>query len=184
MNHYIDIKLAPIDGINAPSIMNTIFERFHVYTVKNNTAIAVSFPEYSVTLGETLRLHGAKAELEPLVNGAWLRGDADYCFVSEVLEAPNTDSHIIVKRVKKNSLRNKLKRSVRLGRMTADEMDEILASKPDSDLTLPFLRIRSFSTGQQYHISISQQDAEGVENGQANTFGLSTKESAVAVPKF
>lgn len=78
MDRYIDIRLLPDPEFPASVLMNALFGKLHRGLVTHGGCnIGVSFPDVGKngrSLGECLRLHGSKTNLEKLMASNWLVG--------------------------------------------------------------------------------------------------------------
>ena len=177
MDHYLDIKLLPDPEFTEPTLMNALFSKLHRILVQlSSSDIGASFPGIGAQhLGGVLRLHGSKAALETLMQQAWLRGMRDHLDVSDMLPVPSHARPCRVKRVQVRSNVDRLRR--RYQKRHPDQQREAIAKLiPDSveqRLDLPFLRLKSQSTGQDFPLFIQQQTCDGHEPGSFNAYGFS-----------
>lgn len=202
MDHYIDIRLQP-DAEFAPAmLMAALFTKFHKALVSGGHAdLGVSFPKMEVgdalqalkasrtgahsryVLGRVLRLHGASQVLHKLLATDWLSGMRDHVACSAVLAVPGGASHRVVSRVQAKSSPERLRRrQIRRHGLTAEQAHERMPDSAAETLNLPFLTLRSQSTGQSFRLFICL----GVEQttavaGEFGTYGLSTQ---TTVPWF
>ncbi len=108
------------------------------------------------TLGARLRLHGSKASLEQLMSNGWTHGMRDHTEIGATTAVPVETSYRIVRRVQAKSSPERLRR--RLMARKAIEAEEARAAIPDSAaemLPLPYVEIRSRTTGQRSNCSSS-----------------------------
>lgn len=176
MDHYLDIQVEPDLEITAPALLNNLFAKFHRAMSQYCAGkIAVSFPLYKASLGDTLRLHGSQPNLEQLMMQPWLKGLRDYTNVSAIMPVPkDIIGYRTVHRVQKKSPHNLRKRAVAKGRMTEQEA---LTKIPDSlqeRLTLPFLQIQSLSSQQVMRIYVSHGEIQSeAVTGVFSSYGMS-----------
>lgn len=184
MNYYLDIKVLPDLESSAQVLLNNLFAKFHRAVSQTCLGkIGVSFPDYAVTVGETLRLHGNKENLELLMAQNWLKGLRDYTEVSEIKAIPtNVEGYRNFARIQKKSPHNLRKRAILKGRYTPEEA---LVKIPDSlqiNLDLPFMQIQSLSTKQIIRIFIKQGETQKEPSaGEFSSYGLSR---TATVPVF
>lgn len=177
MDHYVDLNLLPDPEFPIPTLMNALFAKLHrVFVQLNSSDIGVSFPAIARHhLGSVLRLHGSKSALENLMQQSWLKGMRDHTEVSEAQPVPANAGYCRVVRVQAKSSAERLRR--RYQKRHPDESPESVQQRvPDSieqRLELPFIRLKSLSTGQDYPLFIQQQPASDKQAGLFNTYGLS-----------
>ena len=176
MDYYLDIQVHPDMEITTPALLNNLFAKFHRAMNQYCAGkVAVSFPLYNTSLGNTLRLHGSQKDLEQLMIQPWLKGLRDYTTVSAVMPVPaNIVGYRTIYRVQKKSPHNLRKRAVAKGRMTEQEA---LTKIPDSlqeRLILPFIQIQSLSSQQVMRIYVAQGNilSEPVK-GELSSYGMS-----------
>lgn len=179
MDAYLEIRLLPDPEFMPTLLMNALFSKLHRGLVAHGGRnIGVSFPDVGKngrSLGECLRLHGSKTNLEKLMASNWLVGMRDHATVNEIAEAPAHAKQRVVRRVqaKSNPERQRRRLIARKGVSAAEAIQAI----PDSaakKLNLPYLVLTSQSTGQQFrlfveHLAVQEQ----VMNGEFSAYGLS-----------
>ena len=184
MNHYIDIKILPDPEFKTNVLLNALFAKFHRALVSlNQGEIGISFPAFKHSLGNVLRLHGTQENLDILMNSQWVAGLNDYCNVSKILTVPETAEHIIVKRVQAKSNAFRLRRrSIVKGWVTAEQAIARIPLAKEKTLKLPFLQLKSHSTGQHFRLFIEHgQPRPQPTSGSFSSYGLSAKST---VPWF
>lgn len=189
--HYIDISILPDPEFNRGHIMNALFSKLHRALVQlHSNDIGVSFPLHvnvpasKRTLGSVLRLHGSKAALQNLMALDWLKGLRDHTAASAVAPVPPVASHRVVRRrqFKTNVERLRRRRMRRKGE-TAEQAAEAIPNeagqhRPD----LPFARLRSHSTCQNYVLFVEHGPLlSEPRTGSFNTYGLS---QGASIPWF
>ena len=89
MDHYIDIQIQPDDEMRENVLLNKVYSKLHktLFSLKSND-IGVSFPEFRVKLGCTLRLHSTAARLTELQQLNWLGGLSGYCKITAIQSIP------------------------------------------------------------------------------------------------
>lgn len=185
--HYVDIAIVPSPEFGTPRLMGGLYDRFHLALVQQQLDnIGVSFPGYSVTprsVGTTLRLHGNDASLRQLLGADWFKGMRDHVRMSEIAPAPNDAPHRTVQRkqFKTNAERLRRRRMQRKGE-TAEQAAAAIPFAVERIPDLPYLHVRSRSTGQPFclFIALGPLGATGV-SGAFNRYGLS---GTATVPWF
>ena len=186
LDHYLDIHLLPDPEFPTGQLMNALFAKLHRALVQlSSRSIGVSFPEASSAagLGRHLRLHGDLAALNDLSGQSWLTGMRDHVQFGQLLPVPADARHCQVRRVQVDSSPGRLRRRAMKRHGLSEE--QALERIPDSAaklLRLPYLSLRSQSTGQAFRLFI-EQDAPQVEprTGSFNAYGLSQE---ATVPWF
>lgn len=184
MDHYVDIRVLPDPEFVESVLMNALFAKFHrALAAQGAGDIGVSFPKAEQQLGNVLRLHGDAASLEGLMQSGWLKGLRDYTAVSEIEAVPDTCQFRQVKRVQTKSNAERLRRrSVKNGKLSEDEAARKIPRSKEKRLNLPYLELKSSSTGQAFKLFVQQSEpqAEAV-SGRFSSYGLS---STATVPSF
>jgi len=178
MDHYLDIQLLPDPEFTEPILMGALYSKFHRALVTlEATDIGISFPKYQrkpKTLGTILRVHGKRAALDQLQAVDWLKGMRDHTAVTNIQAIPATSCHYSVTRrqYKTNAERLRRRRMKRKGEsyeQVVQAIPDTIVRKPD----LPFLTLRSSSTGQTFCLFIEQgASQEKPVDGVFNSYGL------------
>jgi CRISPR-associated endonuclease Csy4 len=201
MNHYVDIRLQP-DAEFAPAmLMAALFTKLHkALAAGAHQDIGVSFPQMDegdpaparasrngahprYALGQVLRLHGTALALQKLLTIDWLTGMRDHAACGAVLVVPINARHRVVSRVQaKNSPERLRRRQMRRHGLTAEQAQERVPDSAVETLNLPFLTLRSQSTGQTFRlfIRLGPEQATAV-SGEFGAYGLSAQ---ATVPWF
>jgi CRISPR-associated endonuclease Csy4 len=175
MDHYVDIRLQP-DAEFAPAmLMAALFTKLHkALAAGAHQGVGVSFPQVQAEamdapaakpsrtgahppyrLGLVLRLHGAATALGALLASDWLRGMRDHVACGAVLAVPADARHRTVSRVQAKSSPERLRRrQMRRHGLTAEQAQERIPDSSAETLNLPFLTLRSQSTGQTFRLFI------------------------------
>lgn len=189
-SHFIDITLLADPEFSQAQLLSALVSKLHKALVEGrHEDIGVSFPRHvsqpiaSRTLGNVLRLHGNEASLARLMAQHWLKGMNDHIAVSQMTKVPEEVKHRTVRRqqFKTNVQRLRRRRMMRKGEsaeQAAAAIPEGIERRPD----LPFVRLRSSSTGQPFwlfieHGQLQSQPTEGT----FNAYGLAQK---ATVPWF
>lgn len=188
MDYYIDIKLLQDPEFSEPQLMSALFSKLHRALVEvSQNDLGISFPYFSKkALGNTMRLHGSQVRLTQLEGLPWRRGLGDFTEVTEVLKAPQTDSGYLVKRIHAQSNVERLRRRAikRQGISHEQAVEQIPDSVEEYIQGLPFVRIKSQSTGgQQFRLYIQQTEVQS-HNGDAPRFSKYGLSQVSTVPKF
>lgn len=179
MNQYIEIRLLPDPEFTPIVLMNALFAKLHRALVKlNSNAIGLSFPsvqqEQSAT-GNRLRLHGKADDLQHLMDQNWLTGMHDHIATNGPNPVPENAHYRIVRRVQTKSNPERLRR--RLMKRKGVTQEEARRAIPDSAAKyakLPFVSIKSGSTGQEFRLFIDHLPITNHPvSGKFNSYGLS-----------
>lgn len=187
MECFVDIELRPDPEFAAHLLLGALYAKLHRTLVPDNsTGIAVCFPGHQThppALGTCMRLLGSRAALQALISTDWLSGMRDHVKVGALAGVPADAPHRTLRRVQAKSNPERLRRRL----MKRQCLDETQAREriPDSaaeTLNLPFVQLRSRSTGQTFRLFLSlgpEQPAPA--SGEFNAYGLSQK---ATVPWF
>ncbi len=158
MGHYIEICLLPDTEFSPSLLMNALYAKFHrALAEAGHSEIGVSFPQAQKTLGNSMRLHGSQGALQRLMAIGWLKGLTDYTHVTAITAVPDTCKHRVVKRVQaKSSVERMYRRSVKKGWLTAEEAKTRMNAGKEQQLKLPFVQLKSQSSGQSFRLFIQQ----------------------------
>lgn len=188
MDHYQDIKILPDSEFPAPMLMNALFTKLHRMLVQlNSNTIGISFPrvdEKLPRLGQILRLHGTGSRLQNLQAQNWLKGMRDHVDVAEITPVPSNAQYCRVRRVQVKSSAERLRRRYikRHEGVTESDVLGLIPSSVEKRLELPFLQLKSESTGQLFRLFIEHQQPQTQPvAGEFNSYGLSNK---ATVPWF
>ncbi len=187
MDSYIEVTVRPDPEFSTPILMGALFNKLHwALTRLESNDVGVSFPGYQKrprSLGQVLRVHGSAHRLQQLAQSAWLQGMTDHVSVKDVLPAPSSVEQVIVKRrqFKTNAerlRRRRMKRKHESYKQSLHAIPDTVERKPD----LPYVTLRSQSTGQPFQLFIDQVVwPESSRGGQFNCYGLS---QTATVPWF
>lgn len=179
MDHYVDIDVQQDPEFPVHQLMSALYAKLHRALVAQNcTLVGVSFPGFGLKgpyLGTRLRLHGDLAALSALLASDWLAGMRDHVTLTQPTRVPATAKHCAVRRVQVKSSPERLRR--RLMRRHGIDAQEACQRIPDEAarlVDLPFVQLRSTSTGQSFRLFIEHGPAQ--DNpipGGFNAYGLS-----------
>lgn len=198
LTHYQEVTLIPDPEISPYFIWQKLYTQLHIALadIKNNhgiDSIGVSFPDYhydnkkeqSSKLGQKLRVFApSQADLEKLNLNHWLSRLTDYVHIRSIQEVGSkAKSNVVVKRyrfkpveIQANSLAEKL----------GIDYDEAMAivKKRKPEMKVPYINLKSETTGVPYRLSILQQQVDDPTEGSFNTYGLNTMTTDVTVPHW
>lgn len=176
MKYYIEIKLFSDQEFSSSLLMNALFAKLHRALAEvGNREVGVSFPQVNKTLGDTVRLHGSQVALERLLEIKWLKGLTDYAQVSAIAAVPDSCKHRVVKRVQaKSSVERMYRRSVKKGWLSVEEAEAKMNTAKEQQLKLPYLQLKSGSTGQSFCLFIQHgKSTDSPVFGEFTAYGLS-----------
>lgn len=180
MDHYVDIEVRPDPEFGHSQIMNALYAKLHrALVAQEGLHVGISLPDVNapevLSLGMRLRLHGTFTALSELLATEWLVGMRDHVTLTLPALVPDHAQHRFVRRVQVKSSPERLRRRF----MRRHDLDEQTARQriPD-DLArftrLPFLLVRSLSTGQIFKLFIEHGPIQSnAVSGNFNTYGLS-----------
>lgn len=180
MDHYQDVVIRPDPEFSAPLLMNALFAKLHRALVAlESTNIGVSFPGFDdavPSLGGRLRLHGSRAGLDALHGHDWVTGMRDHLEVREIMAIPPKVQYRAVKRIQVKSSAERLRRRYRSRHEGVTERDAfaLIPNSVESRVRLPYLQLKSESTGQRFRLFIEHQPVRSAAVlGEFNAYGLS-----------
>lgn len=180
MDHYVDVEVRPDPEFGSSQLMSALYSKLHrALVVQNGQHIGMSLPDVDAQAtplpGMRLRLHGTFTTLSALLASDWLAGMRDHVVLTLPTPIPDNAQHRIVRRVQVKSSPERLRRRL----MRRHDLDEQTARQriPD-DLArftrLPFLQLRSTSTGQTFRLFIEHGPIQpNSVLGDFNSYGLS-----------
>ncbi|MBK1719358.1 type I-F CRISPR-associated endoribonuclease Cas6/Csy4 [Thiocystis violacea] len=181
MDHYLDIRLLPDPEFTPTVLMDALFAKLHRALVDlASTQIGVSFPGRRKDpkcrdLGDLMRIHGFVGDLRNLMELSWLTGMRDHIDLYGPAPIPDRIGYCTVRRMQAKSSPERLRRRLAIRKGISEE--EARRSIPDNKakrLDLPYLAIKSRSTGQTFRLFIDQQpSALQSEDGVFNHYGFS-----------
>jgi CRISPR-associated endonuclease Csy4 len=187
MDHYIEIKLLPDPEFVSTMLMSALFNKLHRILVEVDTCnIGISCPDIEqpkIGLGERLRLHGTYDDLHQLMEVNWLAGMRDHSTVGEATSVPSNCLYRVVRRVQAKSSPDRLRRRLaRRKNITMEEACQLISDRDTKYLKLPFVSVRSQSTGQTFRLFIEHKPSQPNRMlGDFSRYGLS---ATATVPWF
>lgn len=146
MNSYIEIEILPGE-LNVNHIMSSLFSHLHLLLAQNQR-IGLGWPKMDITPGNIIRLFGSREDLLVLdVSG--LARYSDYARISGITPVPESCGYARYRRVQVWGKRR--------GQMK---------------LSLPFIRVKSFSNGNRFRLFIEKTQVNEFETGNFNGYGL------------
>lgn len=184
MTHYIEIKLLPDQEFSPSLLMNALFAKFHRALVEiGHGELGVSFPQAHKTLGDTIRMHGSQGALERFMALGWLKGLTDYSSATAIIAVPDGCKYRVVKRVQaKSSVERMYRRSVKKGWLSVEEAEVKMNVGKEQQLKLPYIQLKSGSTGQSFRLFIQQ--GKIVDSPVAGNFSAYALSDAATIPWF
>jgi CRISPR-associated endonuclease Csy4 len=186
MKCYLNITLLPNADIALYFLWEKLYQQLHLAFVESQNldgkvSIGVAFPEYSIEknqLGNQLRLFSPSREvLEKLKIDEWLSRMIDYVQISCIHDVPErVERYACFKRIQPKSNNARLAR--RKAKRQGISYEEALAysqSKEEQTSQLPFIHIKSHSSGKRYRLIIAQTETTNtLKAGGFSTYGLSS----------
>ncbi|MGA0583287.1 MAG: type I-F CRISPR-associated endoribonuclease Cas6/Csy4 [Castellaniella sp.] len=185
--HYIDVRLLPDPDFSQAHLLGALYAKFHRALVELGThEIGVSFPQYSMqprTLGSVLRVHGGDDALNALLSTGWLRGMRDHVELGVLSAVPQAVQHRhLLRRQFKTSVDRLRHRRMRRKGETYEQAVQAIPDGVERQPDLPFVQLRSASTGQRFCLFLALGDPEPQSvAGEFNAYGLS---STATLPWF
>lgn len=191
MYFYQEIILHKSPDLSLNVILEKVFMQLHIAFVKakkfDGSCYALSFPLYSETsLGEKIRILSVSEEsFETLKKFLNLTRFADYLYVDKDVKK------IIEKEVKgyaqykrfqiDSSIHQKARRFSSRHEDVSYEQALKIMRRNKSDITLPYVMVKSSSTGQKFSLFIQKNRLDHFVLGSFNSYGLSV---SGCVPEF
>lgn len=175
MDNYLDIKIKPDAEMRQNVLLNKVYTKLHkaLFSLKS-TELGISFPCYKVMLGDVIRVHGTDTKLNQLQSTNWIGGLSGYCAISDITAIPKQVKHRIISRKQSNMTEAKLRRLIKRGSITTEEVKAYKAKMFTQGLDNPYLELESSSNGHKHRRYI--QFGEPVDipiKGEFDSFGLS-----------
>jgi CRISPR-associated endonuclease Csy4 len=177
MDYYIDIQIKPDAEMRENVLLNKVYSKLHkaLYALKS-TEIGVSFPKYKIMLGDVIRIHGSENKLTELQDTNWLGGLVGYCEVSTIQEISGNVMYRTVSRIQTNMTEAKLRRLIKRGSISQEEMKQYKAKIFQQGLDNAYFELESTSNNQKYRRYIEFGELKNQKTtGQFDSFGLSKK---------
>jgi CRISPR-associated endonuclease Csy4 len=192
MKYYLDITLLPDAETNLGFLWQKIYQQIHLALVenkvgKNQSEVAVSFPEYGnkgFPLGAKLRLFAeTKEKLEQFHIGQWLKRFTDYVHCTSIKGVPESvSSFACFERFQIASNKEcKARRRVKRHGGTFDEALAYFINYEEQFSEFPFINMNSLSKNEKFKLFVNKTDVREQCDGGFNCYGLS---KIATVPLF
>lgn len=179
MEAYLEISVRPDPEFSRQVLLDALVSKLHRGLVQEGAGdIGISFPAHTNkprSLGDRLRLHGSDERLRGLMSGAWLRGMTDHLVVNGIQPIPADAGYRVVRRVQPKTNVGRLRRRYqRRHNVSAEEARLRLPDTIEKPVSLPFVMIRSATTGQRFALFIDHGPIQNEPTaGTFSTYGLS-----------
>lgn len=175
MNFYLDIRIKPDAEMRQNLLLNKVYIKLHKALCDlQATDIGVSFPEYRVVLGEVIRVHSTRERLNALQATGWLGRLVGYCVIADIQTVPELVEYRTLFRARSNMTESKLRRLMKRGSITGDEVKAYRVKMFGSGLTEPYLELESNSNGHKHRRYIAFGELlDSSIPGEFDQFGLS-----------
>ncbi len=179
----MDIRIKPDAEMRENVLLNKVYTKFHKALCDlDANDIGVGFPEYRVKLGSLMRIHGERQRLDALQALNWLGGLSGYCDVSDILPVPEQVKYRVVSRVQSNMTEAKLRRLIKRGSISPEQIKVYKAKMFAAGLDNPYLELKSNSNGHKHRRFIQFGELlDSCTEGEFDQFGLS---KAASIPWF
>lgn len=188
--HYIDVTLLPDPEFSAAHLLSALVAKLHRALAQLQASdIGASFPQHVAQprpqrqLGGVLRLHGTAEALARLMALDWLQGMRDHVRLTALASVPADAQHrLVTRRQFKTSVARLRRRRMRRQGETAEAAAAAIPDQVEQRPDLPFVQLRSSSTGQTYRLYVQHGPLQPqAVPGAFNTHGLS---QGASIPWF
>lgn len=173
--YYRDLHILPTTDMPDPLLMSALMQKLHPYFVKSNGVIGVYFPMMTdKNLGTAIRLQSVDADALHSIP------ELDFAMFSGVGEVPDGAAPICVKRVQFKSSATRLAR--RYAKRNGCSFEEAMgryAGFDEQRTPLPYLALKSASTGQRFRLFVTAEEVDAGVVGRFTSYGLSDAGSTV-----
>ena len=178
--HHIDLRLLPDPEFSHAHLLGALHAKLHRALVQLQASdIGISFPQYCLdprSLGSLVRLHGSEASLQRLMATDWLKGMRDHLNTSAITAIPpQVQYRSIQRRQFKTSAERLRRRRMQRKSETAPQAEAAIPDSMERQPDLPFVHLRSQSTGQNFHLFVALGPLEsepGYTPSTFNSYGL------------
>jgi CRISPR-associated endonuclease Csy4 len=190
MDAYLEWQVRPDPEVLPPEVLSQAIQRLHGHLSRSGERrVGVSFPEHASSsfrrsLGTRLRVHGPMVALELLADGKWLGPVLDHLTGGVLRPVPSAVlGHRVVSRVQAKSNVDRLRRrQMKRKGWTREEAEEAIPDQVRETLALPYVVLRSGSTGQSFPLFIRHGPVQPwAVKGTFSAYGLS---AVTTVPWF
>jgi len=185
MTFYQEITLLPDrdGGMPLQVLWEHLYSRIHGALSRGDGDIGISFPAMdSEMIGDKIRVFAPTEEgLTKLGIRGWLSRLSEYSHLSSIRRVPEKiEGYAFFRRVQVKSFPCVARRKARREGITVEKATELLG--PSKPLTkLPYIQLKSASSGQRFPLIISRILSDQPVVGAYSTYGLSTTST---VPLF
>lgn len=178
-SHYVDIHLRPDPDFPAGQLMGALFSKLHRRLVElDMKTIGVSFPAHQMKprdIGDHLRLHGSPTDLSTLLASPWLGGMREHADIRDTTAVPKDATHRSVSRRQfKTNAERLRRRRMRRHQESEETVQEKIPNSVERRVALPFVQVRSSSTGQRFSMFIEHGPEQSQPtSGAFNSYGVS-----------
>jgi len=192
MRYYVEITLLPGVDVGLYFLWEKLYQRIHqvfveIQNSKGEVPIGVSFPEYSLSppqLGNKLRLFALEENIiQKLDIKSKLQVFNEYIHVTGIRPVPaSTNRYCINRRYQPKTGKERLaRRKAKRSALSFTEALEAVKGFQDNKSNLPYIFIKSLSTGKRFPLFIDKSESTKTDSFVFNTYGLGTTSS---VPEF
>lgn len=191
MNYYIELTLLSNTDIPQPLLWSKVFTQLHLALVEKQDVnqqvpIGVNFVDYRVEtvkgkrfslLGDKLRIFAEEAAtLQGLNLDHSLERLIDYVHIKSIKPTPTETGFVTVSRCRSKPPSDKKNAAYALRRGLSPEaaLAHFWNHTPlSTTLPLPFIKLKSLSSGHDFSLTIQQKEAFQAHQGRFSTYGLS-----------
>ncbi len=191
MKYYQEITLLPGTELTESFLMGKVFMQIHIAIAECKREhpdfwFGISFPKYTPKgLGGKIRVFSASLEnMESLRLPVFLQRLCDYVHIIRPRLVPEAkvSGYARYKRYRQQDCNDNLaRRYAKRHGVTFEEAIGKYAARQEEDCKLPYILMRSLSTGQKFSLFIEKKDSEDTEECIFDSYGLSKKS---ALPVF
>lgn len=191
MKYYQEITLIPDAEIPPDFLWTKVYAQIHLAfaereNIEHKQIYGISFPEYADgTIGKKARVFAPEeADLKKLDLKKALRRLSDYVHTTSIREVPKSKVKGYVKFTRyqpDSSIARKARRYTKRHPEVTEKEAFKLLNQREEKYDLPFIQLKSLSTGQIFNLFIKKEEKKEEGQGEFTSYGLS---KGVAVPEF
>ena len=180
LTHYFDVTAIPQEELIQPEVMAIIFGALHPLLPQFKGAIGVGFPHYYLRrakFGPLLRVFGEQHALENVARALRQTEAGGDGLIDSVTEIPQiVEGYAHFKRVRKKGMSDlrRLKKRMEARGEWSEEVGLQIAARYAKPLELPYLVLKSKSTGKKFSLWIERSLANNRGEGKFDAYGLSS----------
>jgi CRISPR-associated endonuclease Csy4 len=189
--YYIEVTFRPTSDISLSFLWKKVFSRIHFGFVamqnENGTVpLGIAFPEYSdvpPTLGSKFRIIAEDPDfLEAFNVKKCLSIFHDYVHISGSRSVPDRTEYVTYRRFQPQGNAQRIaRRKAKRECISVNEALEKLKGFEDQKVSLPYIQLKSVSSGNDFSLFIKKEEADSSSEFLFNTYGLS---KGGTVPEF